>query len=271
MENFFFSLLFSPILLSPDYECLIESFIISQQTLDNLFEINNIILKLVDFSIYNIKEKTNYVPFNWFFILDAMPKLITFFDNITKIKLPNYLNEFLENNDNDFKYDFFTENPNQLFHLISITFNAEELLILFEIIKENKEKINLTIFGNDIEKKNIFFKIFNSLERENIIHTLEEIKKDEKYEKTFYLITDIVETPTFRKLIDISQEDDEFFSIKKNIEYNENNKIIDLEENLCCLLYNFKYLNKNDFSFNSLIDLKKIIEVIIQYIKKKTI
>ena len=267
--KFFFSLLLSPILLSPDYECLIESFFISQQTLNNLSEINNIILKLIDFTIFTSNNKIEYIPFNWFFILDAIPQLITFFDNLTKIKLPNYLNEFLENNDNDFKYDFFTENPNQLFHLISITFNAEELLILFEIIKENKEKINLTIFGNDIEKKNIFFKIFNSLERENIIHTLEEIKKDEKYEKTFYLITDIVETPTFRKLIDISQEDDEFFSIKKNIEYNENNKIIDLEENLCCLLYNFKSLNKNDFSFNSLIDLKKIIEVIIQYIKNE--
>jgi hypothetical protein len=267
--KFFFSLLLSPILLSPDYECLIESFFISQQTLNNLSEINNIILKLIDFTLFTSNNKIEYIPFNWFFILDAIPQLITFFDNLTKIKLPNYLNEFLENNDNDFKYDFFTENPNQLFHLISITFNAEELLILFEIIKENKEKINLTIFGNDIEKKNIFFKIFNSLERENIIHTLEEIKKDEKYEKTFYLITDIVETPTFRKLIDISQEDDEFFSIKKNIEYNENNKIIDLEENLCCLLYNFKSLNKNDFSFNSFIDLKKIIEVIIQYIKNE--
>ena len=271
--KFFFSSLLSPILISPDYECLIESFLISQQTLNNLAEINNIILKLIDFSIYTIHNKIEYIPFNWFFILDAMPKLITFFDNITKIKLPSYLNGFFENNNNDFNYNFFTENPNQLFHLISITFNAEELLILFDIIKENKEKINQKIFGNDQEKKKTFFQIFNSLERENIIETLEEIKKDEKYEKTFYLITEIVETPLFRKVITISQEDNESFSREKILKDNERNKnntkIIDLETNLCNLLYNFKSLNKNDFSFNSLTNLKSIIEVIIQYLKNK--
>ena len=32
-----------------------------------------------------------------------MLKLITFFDNLTKIKLPNFLNHFLENNENVFK------------------------------------------------------------------------------------------------------------------------------------------------------------------------
>ena len=272
--RFFFSLLLGPILLSPDYECLIESFVISQQTLDNLSVINTIILKLIDFNLFSSNDKIDYIPFNWFFILDAMPKLITFFDNITKIKLPNYLNYFLENNDNDFTYDFFTENPSQLFHLISITFNAEELLILFDIIKEHKEEINQTIFGNDVEKKNNFFKIFNSLERDNIIHILEEIKKDEKYEKTYYLITDIVETSVFRKLISISQQDDdELFSRIKNIDDNEyninDNKLNELDKNICSLLYNCKSLNKNDFSFNSLTDLKKIIEVIIQNLKNK--
>ena len=87
------------------------------------------------------------------------------------------------------------------------------------------------------KKKKTFFQIFNSLERENIIETLEEIKKDEKYEKTFYLITEIVETPLFRKVITISQEDNESFSREKILKDNERNKnntkIIDLETNLC--------------------------------------
>ena len=266
--KFFFSLLFSPILLSPDYECLIESFIISQQTLDNLSEINNIILKLVDFSIYNIKEKTNYVPFNWFFILDAMPKLINFFDNLKNIQLPNYINDLLEDKDN--VYDFFKENEDQFFHLITIIFNVDELLILFNIIKEHKEEINTKLFINNEEKKNYFFKIFNSLERENIIHSLEELKKDEKYDKIYYLITKRIDTPLFEKLMKISQSNYKTFSRKKNEENHQNDQIIDLEQNLCCLLYNYKTLNEKNFSLSSQSDLKKLIEVITFNLKNQS-
>ena len=73
----------------------------------------------------------------------------------------------------------------------------------------------LTKKSVDLLKSFSIKKLDRIQERENIIETLEEIKKDEKYEKTFYLITEIVETPLFRKVITISQEDNESFSREK--------------------------------------------------------
>ena len=254
--KFFFSQLLSPILLSPDYECLIGSFIISQQTLDNLYEINKIILKLIDFSLFDDEENTFYTPFNWFFISEVMPNILNFFNNLLNTKLPKYILDLFENKE-CFNYDYFKENPHQLFHQYSICFNIEELSILFNIINKNK------LFLDD-QNKNEFKEIFNSLIENDILNKLNEIVENEIYKKTFYLISEREETIEFSKMMSYSKEIYKAFSRKKENNIEEN-LIIDLENNLCCLLYNYKSINIKEFKNES--NFIKIIEYISNSLK----
>ena len=261
--KFFFSQLLSPIMLSPDYECLIGSFIISQQTLDNLLEINKIILKILDFSLFDEEKENNYTPFNWF-ILDIMPKIFEFLNNMINTKLPSYILELFEKQEY-FYYDYFKENPSQSFHYFSICFNIEELLILFNIIKNNIDELSSSYIEKDKIIRNEFFENVNSLLINfDLINKLIEISNKETIKKKFYLISGREDKKDFSKLMQLKQEVYKSFSrIKTNNEIE--NIIIDFEKNLCCLLYNYETMDID--KFENCNTFKDIIEKIILFLK----
>ena len=166
VAKFFFCKLFSPIFRNPSTGALINNFIITENTMHNLEVVSSILLQLVSGRLYREEGKHGeYTPFNWFFI-EEMPLVLKFFENLTKVKLPRFIDDFL--NDklcDDYKYDYFNENPEQVIFHRSICFNIYDIKCLLENMNKSKE----IVFANN--KHSGLFKTFDKLynNKKNII------------------------------------------------------------------------------------------------------
>ena len=159
VAKLFFCKLFAPIFRKPTTLGLIGDFIVSKNTLHNLNTISPIILQLVSGRLYREGGKHGeYTPFNWFF-LEEMPSVLTFFENLTKVQLPKFIDDFI--NDklcDDFTYNYFKENPDQVIFHRSICFNIYEIKCLIDNMNKNKDKI-----FEENSKKTGLYKTFNKL------------------------------------------------------------------------------------------------------------
>ena len=127
IAKFFFGKLLLPILNNPTIEAFINNFIISEETNYNLKVLSTIIEKFASgkFFISNF-ETCDYTPFNWYF-LEKMEKLFEIFRNLTKIKLPNFIEKLINNElPSDYEYNFFKENPDEVINHRSICFNLSQ-------------------------------------------------------------------------------------------------------------------------------------------------
>ena len=140
VAKFFFCKLFSPIFRAPNTGALINNFIISENTFHNLDIINSIILQLVSGRLYREGgNRCESTPFNWFFI-EEMPLVLKFFENLTKVTLPNFIDDFINDKlPDDFNYDYFNENPEQVIFHRSICFNIYDIKCLLDNINKNKD------------------------------------------------------------------------------------------------------------------------------------
>ena len=165
ISKFFFCKLFVPIFKNPSIGALINNFIISGNTIHNLDIISSIILRLVSGRLYREGGKhSEYTPFNWFF-MDEMPLVLRFFENLTKVELPKFIDNFIKDKiKEDYKYNYFKENPEQVIFHRSICFNIYEIKCLLEnmnkchdIIFKNNNNIGLSkTFDKLYSKKNLY-------------------------------------------------------------------------------------------------------------------
>ena len=166
VAKFFFCKLFGPIFRKPSTGALISNFIISGNTIHNLEIICPIILHLVSGRLY--REGGNhgeFTPFNWFF-LEEMPFVLKFFDNLTKVQLPKFIDDFINDKLSDsYIYDYFNENPEQVIFHRSICFNIYDIKYLLENMNNNKD----IIFKDNMNSG--LFKTFNKLynNKKNIV------------------------------------------------------------------------------------------------------
>lgn len=87
------------------------------------------------------KEGESYTPFNAYFI-SKIEELFKIYEEITKVELPTFIQKFINDElDEHYEYDFFKENPEEVVHHISSCFNADDLIILLELMEKNKKKI----------------------------------------------------------------------------------------------------------------------------------
>ena len=112
LAKFFFGKLLIPILRNPGIEAYINSIILSENTINNIQIICDIINKFVTGELYSSdNNKTcDYTPFNWYFIekSEQIYKILT-----TKVKLPTFIQNFINNNlSHNFEYDYFQQNKN---------------------------------------------------------------------------------------------------------------------------------------------------------------
>ena len=158
VAKFFFCKLFSPIFRNPSTGALINNFIITENTMHNLEVVSSILLQLVSGRLYREEGKHGeYTPFNWFFI-EEMPLVLTFFENLTKVELPKFIDDFINDKlADDYKYDYFNENPDKVIFHRSICFNIYDIKCLLENMNKSKE----IIFQND--KNSGLYKTFNKL------------------------------------------------------------------------------------------------------------
>lgn len=264
VAKFFFCKLFAPIFKNPATFALINKYIISGKTIHNLEIITPIILQLVSGRLYrNGGKHTDYTPFNWFF-LDEMPSVIKFFDYIkNKVRLPPFIEQCLEDKlDENFKYDYFQENPDEIICHRSMCFNIYDISCLLENMKNCEEVLFPKNCKNNIGLKKTYEKLYNK-SNQMIIKELKNIKIYEKSElsnkesdvKTpiinYYLVTDFLYNEKYKHLFLLKQKTPQY-NIKelkdiKNNDENIQNNIIKVKNYLNTLLYNYRTLVKTDF------------------------
>ena len=278
ISKFIIEKLLIPMIDKPGHYALINEFIVSGNTLNNLKEINYILKKLFSGKLFtNDLKEGNYTPFNWF-LMEKMETILNFFKKVKKINLPNYIVKYINNNlEKDDYYDFFNENKNVICSNLSICLTIDNLIYLLKGLE-----INDKIFESQKMKK-----IKLSLTKLKSKETLEEIKLiDEKIKnnniglkkgetsnnefKNYYVYNEIIIEEKYQNFFSINNQIDNFYI---NIRKLEKNKIIDEKEKLlikiknylCSSLGNFRTLNKSDFNMDSTSNTIKMLKEIKSY------
>jgi hypothetical protein len=278
IAKFFFCKLFAPIFKNPATFALINKYIISGKTKHNLEVITPIILQLVSGRLYrNGGKHSDYTPFNWFF-LEEMPYVIKFFDYITnKVKLPNFIEKFLNDQlDENYKYNYFEENPEEVICHRSICFNINDISYLLENMKNCQSILFPQNNKNTTGLQKTYEKLYNNKANQEIIKELRNTKVYDKNESlnkenelkspiiNYYLVTDFIYNDKYKHLFLLEQKTPHY-SIKelKDIQNNEENiqnNLIKVKNYLNTLLYNYRTLVKTDFEEGTTFDLKNILK-----------
>ena len=267
ISKFFFHKLFAPIFENPGVAALINNFIISGVTQHNLKIISYIIKQLFSgqFFVDSDQEECNYTPFNWYFI-DKIPEIYSFFDNVTQVTLPTFIEKFINNElPRSFEYNYFKENPEEgIFHR-SICFSFQDLYVILHNMKNLKD----VLFSK--EDKTPFKKTFEKLINKSNSAEIERIKKNVEYDiikiydpkkkkeykekgypiLKYFLLSDLLTNQKFTKIFSIVQEKASFtlpeLPSTELDEDNRKNNIIKVKNFICTLLNNYRTLVKTDF------------------------
>ena len=168
LSKFFFDILLNPILSKPDVNALINNYIISYNISKNAKLISKIIWQFVSFKLYKNASMTkggNYTPFNIYF-MENIPQVFKFYEKIVKVKLPKFIDEFIDENVSidDYTFDYFKENPNEVLFHKSMLLNIDEFNAIYKNLTNNKDKLfNIA----KEEKKGIFTKLFKGSKDKN--------------------------------------------------------------------------------------------------------
>ena len=289
VAKFFFDKLFSPILENPGTWALINNFIISGVTRHNL-KIISFLMKKIFSSKFFISDIGigDYTPFNWF-IIDHIPEIYKFLENLTQVKLPNFIEKMINNELSvSYEYDYFKENPEEgIFHR-SICFSFNDLYIIINNMKKLKEELFPGAINNN--KYIIVKKTLERLLSKSSTEEIERIKNNVEYEKIkvyenkkmkeikgnqilkYILFSDILTSKNYTKIFKLSEENcfvlQEIKSSKNLV--NDSRKIFvnKVKNFIYKLLNNYRTLVKTDFiegsvntTINILKELKKYMKV----------
>ena len=273
ISKFLLEKLLIPIILSPNYLALINDFIISGNTLKNIKTICFILTKLFSGNLFhNNSEEGFYTPFNWLF-MDKMETILYFFEKVVNVNLPNFIEKYINNElSEDYIYEFFNENPDEICANISICFSIENLC---DLVKGLEKSENL-FKGNNNPKAKKLKRAFEKLKSEAImqqIKNVNEIKlsknklknseknKDNKKHNqneivNYYLYNELEIEKKYSNLFSINNKIGNFYinikSKEKTNKLSEKEKnIIKVKNYLCSSLGNYKLLNKSDFNVGS--------------------
>ena len=169
---FFFKIIFFPIFKNPGIEALINDFIISRNSLYNFSIISDIINQLISGKFFTNKFLT---PFNRFFI-EKMPELLKIFDGLTNITLSPFIEKIInEEIEENFKFNYFEENEDEVMFHISICYNLDDISCLIKNMNKNKSKLFIN------EKTKYLEKTLEKLSNKNTLKYLETLNNHEDY------------------------------------------------------------------------------------------
>ena len=281
ISRFLLDKLLIPIISLPSITALITDFVISGTTLKSIKTLNYVLNKLFSGKLFINKDtETDYMPFNRFF-LNKMEEILLYFEKVINVKLPYFIDKFIYDElPEDYLYNYFNENEEQIYASISICFNIENICNLVKGLKNSdffeSKKDTIKKFKKALDKlsekaiiegiKNTDLTILNrvkekykkkdsnqSLDIENIfLFNCQSIEK--KYQHLFLINNKIANF-----YIDIKREEK-----KRKLDEKEKN-IIKIKNYLCNSLGNYRLINKSDFSIGSTSDTKKMLEEIKYY------
>ena len=268
ITKFFLNKIFIPILINPANGALINNYIISNNTLINLNTISFIFIQFTSFKLFNSKENGAYSPFNLYF-LSKIKKLLEIYDNLNVVKLPAFIGKLIngEISKENYEYNYFNENKNEILFHRSIFLSANHIKVLLDNIEKNKKII--------FNEKNSFFqkvvsKLVDSEDNKKFLSSLcdenDLIKKkpsnkkkgkktEEKREQIikYFLITDILYNDKYKQLLSSIKKGCSYFKLeeKKISEHNNNkednkeiieNLIIKTKNVISTILYNYRVI-----------------------------
>lgn len=228
ISEFFFEKIFKPIFTIPDFNGLITSVLVSGSTKKNIILLQKLIRQLINGGFFNANKHPDLTPFNMFF-LSMMPRVFEFFDALVDVKLPSTLENMLlgQIDEDNFIYNYFEANPNEKIQHWSMCFTVEDVITIFNIIKNNEKEfigLNMDTPGNGKEydkdklqqlkeSQDVFEKTYNKLKTtpiylEKITKKMEGDKKMQK--KTFLLIQKIKFNKKLGKVMKINDRNQSY-------------------------------------------------------------
>ena len=273
ISQFFLNKLLLPMLVNPANGALINNYIISNNTLHNLHTISHLISQLLSFRLFNSNEKGMYSPFNYFFI-ENTKKIIDIFESMSKVKLPSFIDKLInsEISKNDFEFNYFKENKNEILFHRTIFLSANHIKVILNNITQLKDSIFTD--KNNKEIKLIISKLVdnndnvkfltrlcdeNDLKVKKIIKADKSrgIKKEEKKEQNikYFLLSDLLYNEKYQNLLSLDNVHTYFKLKEKKINLTDDkdnkeiieNNIIKTKNVISTLLYNYRGLVETDF------------------------
>jgi len=288
ISKFIFNRLLNPIISFPSFNALISDFVISGNTIQNIKVINFVLSKLFLGKLFENNQKDCcYTPFNKF-ILDKMDTILSFFEKAINVNLPKFI-EQLANNElpEDYQYEFFKENEEQIYANISICFNLNNIESLIKGLEKNNE-----IFEKN-DKKDIclqkikycyerysskaVFDDFRKIDEALLIQNKEKLKQTDKSKKNkkveienFYIYNSNAIEQKYSELFSLNNKNGIFYIKTKKGDNahglrEEERNIIKVKNYLCSSLGDYRLLNKSDFNLDSTSDTRKLLNEIKSY------
>ena len=162
IAKFFFGKLIIPFLSNKTF-----FYNLNENSFHNLNNICYILKKYISFDLFTSDDSEfNLTPFN-LYIIHNIENIVNLFQNITKIKLPLFIEKLINNKlPIEYEYDYFNENPDKNAYMQSILYNINQVKALITTFNNNKQ-----ILLYDNKNKNIK-KIIDKLMLENNLNLL---------------------------------------------------------------------------------------------------
>ena len=243
LSNYLIGNVILPLVTNPNYSGIVTTDVISKITKDNLEIVTKIFKKMLSGKLFDNKSDPEYTIFNKYIIL-ALPKVFCIINSITSQKKKlnlckkiQYLMDSINDIDNpnrNINYEYFNENQENI-QQQSVCFSWQNLIILIDLIKCNKELLNNVKYKKIIEEFQKF--------REYCANKYRENKDKRKYE--FFLLEKINYNPDFQNNINRILEDN-IFALMPN---NENDNISIFKKCLVDVLAYVNILHKENFNY----------------------
>ena len=288
ISKFIFNRLLKPIISFPSFNALISDFVISGNTLENIKVINFVLSKLFSGKLFeNNSNDCCYTPFNRF-ILDKMETILSFFEKAINVNLPKFIEQLVNNElPEDYQYEFFKENEEQIYANISICFNVNNIESLVKGLNKNKE-IFEKIDKNDLNLQKIkfcyerfsskeVFDDFRKIDETLLDKNKEQLKKTDTKKKNkkveienFYIYNSSAIEQKYAELFSLNSKNGIFYIKTKKGDKTDGlgekeKNIIKVKNYLCSSLGDYRLLNKSDFNLDSTSDTRKLLNEIKSY------
>ena len=173
ISKFLLGRLLIPIISFPSSNALINDFVISGITLKNIKVVNLILKRLFYAKLFkNEGKESDYTPFNWL-ILDKIESVTNFLEKIININLPNFIDKCANNElPEDYLYDYFEENKEQIYASISISFNVNNIFYLVNGLEKGN------FFSSNNPKIQKFQKSFDKINDKDTLKEIKEVDTD---------------------------------------------------------------------------------------------
>ena len=302
ISKFFFKTLLYPILSKPDINALINNFIISNTTIANTRIIHNILWQLVSFKLFKNDAGGNYTPFNNYFF-EIIEKVFNFYDLIIKEKLPPFIMQLINNkiSKDEYVFDYFKENPNEVLFHKSVLLNIDEFNALNRNLLKNKDKlfVKKENMSKKIEKNNrLILMALDKINSEDNIKILDNLLLHDKYNivkkniivegffskkkketiesKTqiiyYFHVSQLLFNDRYEKIFALEQKKPyyhikELKDLKNNKDLINKNNIIKAKNFLSSILYNYRLLAKSDFDEKNITKTENILNELSLFMK----